>query len=357
LIQVKKIVVSVACFGKAKCNNATVRVSYAYVRQNDKSGATSEIFYTRQLTYPMTVTVYHMLECHDMSVMPLDAFSDINDDSLQRDGDPHEWCLFSIEVRNTYGLPFEVTFDRTQQDAPDATTRSVVPPGSTSRILLPIRRFRLSDDVVSRPIPTLSDRQFVVSKSCLSDAEDKAQRELFWYREELLDIIRGRWKEANGSRNGDLSLRQQRMTMHMLKALKTDLTRIDLSLAQPCPEEPTVKLSGGKFIVAPNTVVNMVAKVTNTGPSTLAMMLSLSTSPEEHVLLQGSLTDITLGRVESGQSQVVEVPLCFLSVGYFEIAVEARQLGIMGEKRRTGVARLWAIVKEDDSLRTTFSDL
>lgn len=96
-------------------NSATVRVSYAYVRRNDESGATPEIFYTRQLTYPMTVTVYHMLECHDMSVMPLDAFSDINDDSLQRDGDPHEWCLFSIEVRNTYGLPFEVTFDRTQQ--------------------------------------------------------------------------------------------------------------------------------------------------------------------------------------------------------------------------------------------------
>lgn len=97
----------------------------------------------------MTVTVYHMLECHDMSVMHLDAFSDINDESLQRHRDPHEWCLFSIEVRNTYGLPFEVTFDRTQQgevgfppfpgsalieaDAPDATTRSVVSPGSTSR--------------------------------------------------------------------------------------------------------------------------------------------------------------------------------------------------------------------------------
>jgi hypothetical protein len=117
----------------------------------------------------------------------------------------------------------------------------------------------------------------------LSDAEDKAQRELFWYREELLDIIRGRWKEvnlvnfspavrpttdfpqANGSRNGDLSLRQQRMTMHMLKALKTDLTHIDLSLMQCCPEETHARLSSGKFIVAPNIVVNMVAKVTNTG--------------------------------------------------------------------------------------------
>lgn len=78
-------------------------------------------------------------------------------------------------------------------------------------------------------------------------------------------------------------------------------------------------------------------------------MLNLSTSHEEYVLSQGSLTDIALGRVESGQSKTAEVPLCFLNDGDFEIAVEARQLGTMGENRRTGTARLWAIVKEDDS--------
>ncbi|KAF8136381.1 transport protein Trs120 or TRAPPC9 TRAPP II complex subunit-domain-containing protein [Boletus edulis] len=371
----QKIVVSVACFGKAKCTGATVRVSYAHARRNDESGATPEIFYTRQLTYPMTVTVYHMLECHNMNVVPLDAFSDIGDDALQRDGDSHEWCLFSIEVRNTYGLPFEVTFDRTQQDFCHIYILRLMRFSPLNRMLLPIRRFRLSDDVISRRTPILSDRQFVVSKSSLTDAEDKIQRELFWYREELLHIIHARWKEANGSRHGDLSLRQQCMTMHMLNALKTDLTRIDVSLAQRCPEEPAVTLSGGTFIVASNTVVSMVAKITNTGrmsiephvfiyihvdhtsASPLAMMLDVSTSPEEQVLLQGSLTDIALGRVESGQSRIVEVPLCFLSVGYFEIAVEARQLGVAGEKRRTGVARLWARVKEDDSLRTTSSDL
>lgn len=170
---------------------------------------------------------------------------------------------------------------------------NAVPP--SNRIFLPIKRFRLSDDVISRPIPTLSDRQFVVSKSSLSDAEDKAQRELFWYREELLGIIRGRWKEvnlvncspahdrlltssqANGSRSGDLSLRQQRMTTHMLNAIKTDMTRIDLSLEQCCPEESAVKLSGRKFIVAPNTVVNMMAKVTNTGRMLIEPVFFLAT--------------------------------------------------------------------------------
>lgn len=92
-----------------------VHVSYAYIDRNDESETASEIFYTRQLSYPMTVTVYRMLECHEMNLMPLDALSDINDDILWRDSDAHDWCLFSIEVRNTYGLPFEVVFHRTQQ--------------------------------------------------------------------------------------------------------------------------------------------------------------------------------------------------------------------------------------------------
>ncbi|KAG9318507.1 TRAPP II complex [Chiua virens] len=348
----QKIVVSVACFGKAKCTSGTVHVSYAYAHRDNESGSMPGIFYTRQLTYPMAVTVYHILECHDLNILPLDAFSDLNDESFQKDGHTHEWCLFSVEVRNTYGLPFEITFDRTQRDVPEASTSSIVPPGATSRILLPMRMFRLSDDVISRPIPTLSDRQFVVSKSSLSDAEDRVQRELFWYREELLGIIHGRWKEARGSRHGVLSLRQQRITMQMLNALKPDLTCIDLSLAPCHPKETNIRLCGGKFIVVPHTVVNMVARVTNTGPSTLVILLNILTSPEEHVLLQGSPTDILLGRVQSGETRTVEVPLGFLSVGHFEIAVEARER----TKDRTGLTRLWVIVEEDDLSRTTPPD-
>jgi hypothetical protein len=63
--------------------------------------------------------------------------------------------------------------------------------------MLPVKKFRLSDDQISHPIPTLSDRQFVVGKSKLSIEEEQAQRELFWYREELLKIVSARWKEVS----------------------------------------------------------------------------------------------------------------------------------------------------------------
>lgn len=55
----------------------------------------------------------------------------------------------------------------------------------------------LPEDVITKPIPTLSDRQFVVAKSDLTAAEQKVQQELFWYREELFKCIRGQWQEAS----------------------------------------------------------------------------------------------------------------------------------------------------------------
>jgi hypothetical protein len=42
----------------------------------------------------------------------------------------------------------------------------------------------------------LSDRQFVVAKDKLSEAELQLQKELFWYREALFKSLRGHWKEV-----------------------------------------------------------------------------------------------------------------------------------------------------------------
>ena len=88
------------------------------------------MFYTRQLSYPVLVTVYHMLECQAMDILSYtgatttktsdDDLDDISPEarartSLLHVGEIADWCIFSIEVRNTYGLPFEVTFERNQE--------------------------------------------------------------------------------------------------------------------------------------------------------------------------------------------------------------------------------------------------
>ena len=74
-----------------------------------------------------------MLECYDMDIL---SYSGINDRVGAGDPDPflgesedHNWCLFSIEVRNTYGLPFEVTFERMDKGRGRATSSG---PGYTN---------------------------------------------------------------------------------------------------------------------------------------------------------------------------------------------------------------------------------
>ena len=61
-----------------------------------------------------------MLECWAMDILPFTP-SDVDLGgpqtawkSLVREAEEDGWCLFSVDVRNTYGLPFEVTFERVQ---------------------------------------------------------------------------------------------------------------------------------------------------------------------------------------------------------------------------------------------------
>ena len=63
-------------------------------------------------------------------------------------------------------------------------------------LFLPVKRFSLSSERSSVPLPTLSDRQFVVSKEQLTQEEERLQRELFWYREELFKIVDATWTEV-----------------------------------------------------------------------------------------------------------------------------------------------------------------
>jgi hypothetical protein len=62
-----------------------------------------------------------MLECYNMDIFPLTvggygAPGTANKwQALFDDVEEEGWCLFSIDVRNTYGLPFEVTLERVQK--------------------------------------------------------------------------------------------------------------------------------------------------------------------------------------------------------------------------------------------------
>jgi trafficking protein particle complex subunit 9 len=147
-------------------------------------------------------------------------------------------------------------------------------------VILPLRRFRLSEEQLEHSIPTLSDRQFVVDKTGMSSSEARLQRELFWYREELFKAVRGRWQESGGARSGELFLRRQRMTLPMLETLRTETARVKLML-EHLPEDEQAKVSAvatDRFSLTPNQFCLLRAKVTNLSCTrTLSVHISLAT--------------------------------------------------------------------------------
>ena len=63
------------------------------------------------------------------------------------------------------------------------------------RLLLPIERFSLPETVTSEAIPSLLNRQFMVTD--VGNDGNKHKKDLFWYREELLKRIDAQWKEVS----------------------------------------------------------------------------------------------------------------------------------------------------------------
>ena len=223
----------------ANSTSGNTFISYGCLHRSQPNlSRPSENFHTRQVSYPVLVTVYHMLECHNMDIFPLsvgDCDAGKTPASKRRelfkDVEEEGWCLFTIDVRNTYGLPFEVTLERVQDGQEtfsecdvcltvllyrpysnidelhrgtrrDDTVRKFQNSTRTlqlrhDRMVLPLKKFQLPEEVTSQAIPMLSDRQFVVDKRKLSLEEEMLQRELFWYREELFKCIHGHWREVS----------------------------------------------------------------------------------------------------------------------------------------------------------------
>ncbi|PFH54333.1 hypothetical protein AMATHDRAFT_72835 [Amanita thiersii Skay4041] len=315
---------TVQCFGKVGCTKGTVHISYAYAHRPESEA--TNLFYTRQLSYSMMVTVYQMLECHAMDILPFPSYSVTRNGHVEEEDIlyVHEpgWCYFSIDVRNTYGSPFEVILERLDESTNQNSTSTILPPGAMSRLVIPIKKFSLPSEQLSKAIPTLSDRQFVVAKSSLSSTEEQLQRELFWYREVLFKVVRGRWRELGGTRFGELSLRQQRITLSMLDALRLETARLSLALTNPQGNG-----SGNK---RPNIFLRLKAKIQNLSPSPAVFVIDFRLEPSEHVIYEGTLQDVPVGRLVSGDSKDVEVVICFLALGNYEIFAEAKLAGDQG---------------------------
>lgn len=124
---------------------------------------------------------------------------------------------------------------------PQPSTQFDLPLSSLS-IVLPIHRMLLPLSKTSSPIPSLTERQFVVSRSTASKAEESLTRSLFWYREELLGLVQASWKEVRSP---------TRLLVFFLPSSRR-LTLARFVLVSTSPEPPAVAPSPSAPSASPN---------------------------------------------------------------------------------------------------------
>ena len=247
--------------GKPGLTSGTIQVDYAHLglAAGEEVAAT---FYTRQVSLHLTVTVNASIEVARMDVLPLhgsipqplwdrcrdfvsasSTSASTSDSASASASDPFthdKYCLLLLDLRNAW--PSQM---RVQLGAEDGVlvTEHILP-GNTSRVIVPLKRIYLEDP--HAPIPALNparQRQFVVSTGKISPDTERTNREAFWYREKMLDALRGTWttatspsggfdekEDSSHHRQGSVELRSIRLTARMMEAVKVDEVGIDVAI-------------------------------------------------------------------------------------------------------------------------------
>jgi len=219
--------------GKPGLTSAVVQVDYTHlgVPQNE----VQDKFHTRQVSLPITVTVNASIELSRMDVLPLtgNVPSSLWDkigthDDYEKELNPEDHCLLVLDLRNAWPSQLHVHLDISN----GGTIDEEILPGNTSRIMFPIRRIFLSDPTASIPaLDPSRQRQFVVSAGRISADSERASREAFWYREEVLKMLHGTWSTKSGSpRTGNIELRGFRLSQRVVEAIKIDDIGIEISI-------------------------------------------------------------------------------------------------------------------------------
>ncbi|KAI7862240.1 TRAPP II complex [Spinellus fusiger] len=302
-------------YGKRGCTGGTIQIEYGHLdcaiqrqrqqqEQEQVSGyneshlAGPTIFYTRQLYLPVLVTVYQNLEPLNWDVLYLRHSALISEDAMaqalgaimkldinngsdieqpvedlllitrQAENDKQtqsDYCLVTLDVRNTWTVPFniEFTINNSTENNPH-TLHSVVTlqPGWTKRIMLPIKRLFLQPHLCVQPIPSFEpNKQFVVSQAPkMPPEQERARLQMFWYSESLLQRVKAVWRCTSTDRRGVLHLRPSlRLTPLQLTILKKE----DLEFIIEMEGKSAQKAGHRRFSCLVNDFVSMHISIRN----------------------------------------------------------------------------------------------
>ncbi|KAF2454390.1 hypercellular protein A, partial [Lineolata rhizophorae] len=380
--------------GKPGLTDAVIQFDYANigVPREEVKGR----FYTRKLSVPITVTVNVSVQLHRLDVVPFSGdfawwnqqrrlsrkhTGDAGETPTNRDlrfklmlnqvgfdGKNTDYCLLLLDFRNAWPNPLSIfvqvlddritpdtSADEDAQWASAFTVHDTLQPGTVSRLVLLLPKQHIPDPYA--PIPSLNpanQRQFVVSNasSRVSPEAERAAREAFWFRDALLRLVRGGWREdANPalSRSGAIDLRGARLGPSVVEAMRLDDVDIDLAVemsspsSSPSPLLPR-QLGRARFAIPIDRFVTLRASIRNRSRGPLRPLLRLqpalaaASSSGAAALSHGLALDLDkrlavsgalqrgLGWVAPGGEVAARVALCALCEGMFEVGASVEEM-------------------------------
>jgi len=364
----------VEVLGKPGLTHGSVQADYGHLGM--PRNEVTDRFYTRQVVFPITVTVNASIELARVDFVPFSTdlqFDSFNDTQMNGVGglkdeqegvgqkgqfkelfrrmglkdDPAQYCLMLLDLRNAWPQALKIRMNVRDPSSKNSENlesgwegsfyaEDVLQAGHTSRVILPIKRIFLQNP--SHPIPSLSanQRQFVVSTTKVSVEQERQSRESFWYREEVLDCVRGRWEEISTGRSGDIELRGIRLSPRMVEAIRIEDIGVDVSVKQA--EEQVRKIGPAKYLVVTDNFLTLVTTLTNRTARTVTPLLRLLPALRNQGGNGGVAMDLTrrfafngllqqsLRPLEAGEVRVVEIGFVVLCKGEFEISASVEEV-------------------------------
>ncbi|KAG9753006.1 Trs120-domain-containing protein, partial [Aureobasidium melanogenum] len=338
--------------------------------------------FTRQVSVPIDITVNASIQLHriDFSEFPAD-FAWTNRE-LQKQGQRpksprspshpvekgnnrfrtlldrvglessnEEHCLLLLDLRNSWPNPLTVSVQVRSSSSDESWDRAyavheVIHPGHVARLVLLLPRLHVANPYA--PIPILSQqnqRQFVVSADGPVSADlERATREQFWFREEVLKYLRGTWEEKGSDRSGNIDLRGLRMNPKMIETVR--LQDITTTMSVTATENDDVQQTGrSRFTVKAESLLTLRTTVHNKSNATIKALLRLQPTLADQSSVETSL-DISRRLLFSGVLQqrlpplsphgsvTVELGLCPLVSGEFEVGAMVEEIALSVPARK-----------------------
>lgn len=374
---------TVDVFGKPGLQDTTVQIDYSCV--NAAPGELPDIFYTRQLFVPLTVTVNASVEVARCDIVPfsgdfawknnieppIESLQDPNALLSATEKDPFsqvlarlgngaygpDHCVVLLDLRNAWPSPLSVWLRVSEQSMAIASPKESeddpegkhsvdgdLQPGQVCRFALVLPRIYLDNPHASIPVVnTGTRRQFVVSANKLSFEAEAASREAFWFREELLKRVLGGWKELATGREGSIDLRNIRLNNRMVEAMRLEDVEMTFSLTSPLSPSGAsqgVKQTGrSRFRVKTDDLLTLDVTVHNRSSRPIHPLLRLQPSlrhQPNNVALDLSRRLVWTGMLQqalpvlsSGESTTASIGVTVLCRGEYEFGASVEEARLL----------------------------